>query len=246
MKFFQIQSLSILSDLIEALKNDFFTINYGDYENIDIGRGGIVTVPLVVVGIAIGIAIAAFSVLFTKHALGDFIKSITYEGCRTPETAKSLADLGYSRNFTVRSALRSNHAFKKYVRYTDGKGNLDRPWTPEAPKEETEQPSSIFHGEVPKTEKKPEESAPPAEPKEYGIIEQTKHVDIDNMKFFISASDCDVALKRFVKKRVNPFAVVAVIVLTLLIIILTFKALPGLLQLLDNFIGIIKPKPNYI
>ena len=265
---------SILEELIDAIKNDFFTINFGDYEHLDINEGGIVSVPLVVIGIAIGIVIGAFAYLFTRGAASDLIKALVYQNCRDPKTAKTLSELGFGRDHGVRSAVRSGSALRRYVRYVDALGRTD-PLTK----------SSLFHGEVPvserrraekaeeaakaeeKAEEKSEEITEAAEPTEStnsaeptesaepqkeevepvkNIAPAIKELDIDTVRFFIIKPDCDEALKRFAKKRPGPLAIILTVVVALLIIIVTFKALPGLLQMLDNFIGMFQGEKNYI
>ena len=234
--FIPITQLSFFSELFEAIKNDFFTLEYGDYEYINISEGGLVSVPLIIFGVAIGVVIAAFSLLFVNRSLGEFIKALTYGGCRDPKTAKSLTELGFHKSYSVRSALRSNRSFRKYFHFVDAKGRVDASYTPDKPKEEE---SSIFHGEVKDGEK-------PAEPEVYEVIPQNESASIDEVKFFIKGSDCDEALKRFSRKKIHPLLYVLVIVVALLLIVITFKALPFLLQLLDNFIGIFAPEKNYI
>lgn len=233
--FIPITRLSFLSELIEAIKNDFFTLEWGDYEHINIGSGGIVSVPLIIVGIAIGIVIAAFSMIFAKRALGDFINALTYGGCRDPKTAKCLTELGFQKNHSVRSALRSNHSFRKYIHFVDSKGRVDEAYEPDGKKETF---TSIFHGDVKEEETEQTET--------YERIPAGEGVSIDEVKFFIKGSDCDEAIKRYVRKRIHPLLYVLVIVVAILLIIITFKALPGLLQMLDNFIGMFTPEKNYI
>ena len=118
---------SYLSDLFEYIKDKFFTVDYGDYENIKISSGGLVSAGSVILGISVGIVIAAVSAMFTKRIIGSFVKKVVADECFDEKSAKTLAELGYGKNPSVRSAVRSNQVLKKYLRVvTDDLDGADK------------------------------------------------------------------------------------------------------------------------
>lgn len=107
-------SLSFFSDFFGYIKDTFFTVNTGSYENID--AEGLEKLPFILLGLTIGVIIASVSMVFTKRVLGNFIRRLISDGCFDEAGAKTLAELGFDRNAAVRYALRSNAVVKKYVR----------------------------------------------------------------------------------------------------------------------------------
>ena len=70
--------------------------------------------------IFIGICIAAFVTVFVRVKLGEVVRAIFSAGAVSPETAKTLEELGVANKFFVRSALRGRSALRRVVDATDG------------------------------------------------------------------------------------------------------------------------------
>jgi len=64
----------------------------------------------------IGIVVASGLTFYHKQILGGFVRELVANNAQTPETARTLADAGYSKNVFVKHALRPKSMFRKIVR----------------------------------------------------------------------------------------------------------------------------------
>ncbi len=62
-----------------------------------------------------GVVLAACVVFFNKQTVGRFVKALFDAEASTPESAKTLAELGYDKNRLIRHALRPGAVLRKMV-----------------------------------------------------------------------------------------------------------------------------------
>lgn len=238
---------SYLSDLFEYIKDKFFTVDYGDYENIKISSGGLVSAGSVILGISVGIIIAAISAMFTKRIIGSFVKKVVTDECFDEKSAKTLAELGYGKNPSVRGAVRSNQVLKKYLRVVtedfDGTDEVisDNAAAPAEPTRGSDNASNI-NGDGAQTDNiaELEKRLPDGLRRGSVSVENAGRLDLETARFFIDRERSYSAEVRFEKKGSNPVTVVLIACLTVVTAILAIKLLPDLLRMLDNFIGMVK------
>lgn len=237
---------SYLSDLFEYIKDKFFTVDYGDYENIKISSGGLVSAGSVILGISVGIVIAAISAMFTKRIIGSFVKKVVADECFDEKSAKTLAELGYGKNPSVRSAVRSNQVLKKYLRVVtddfDGadKVSSDNTQLPTEPTDGSDNASDANDGTQTDNITELEKRLPDGVRRGSVSVANAGRLDLENARFFIDKERSYSAEVRFEKKGSNPVTVVLVACLTIVTALLAIKVLPDLLRMLDNFIGMVK------
>lgn len=106
---------SLFEELWEYLEGKYFSVDVGRYEHISIGSGSLVTLQKIVLGICLGIIIAAAMVCYDKNRLGAFVRQIVREQALWPDKAKTLAELGFARNGGVKASLRSHNKLGKIV-----------------------------------------------------------------------------------------------------------------------------------
>ena len=104
-------TLAMLADnempTIGELIDELFSLNLGDYDNLGISGSTLTGLRGIIVALFIGVIIGAISSMFNRRVLGDFVRALTSGGCRTPESAKTLAELGFLKNTAVRASLRA-------------------------------------------------------------------------------------------------------------------------------------------
>ena len=258
---------SYLSDLFEYIKDKFFTVDYGDYENIKISSGGLVSAGSVILGIGVGIVIAAISAMFTRRIIGSFVKKVVADECFDEKSAKTLAELGYGKNPSVRGAVRSNQVLKKYLRVVTedfdsaAKVNGDNavlavgqaaeaasePGS-ESASEPMSEPvrgsesilGSAGDGEQADNIAELEKRLPDGVRRGSVSVANAGRLDLESARFFIDKERSYSAEVRFEKKGSNPVTVVLVACLIIVTALLAIKVLPDLLRMLDNFIGMVK------
>lgn len=107
---------SLFEELWAYFEDKYFTVHLGQYEHLEIGSGSIVTLRSVVLGIAIGVILAAGVACYDKRVLGSFVRRIIQEDCLSPERAKTLAELCFARKTGVKASLRSQNKLGRVVR----------------------------------------------------------------------------------------------------------------------------------
>ena len=87
---------SLIAELWAYLTEKYFTIDIAQYENLnlDIGGGGIINLSWAIIALCLGMVLAAIMAVYEKKGLGEFVRKLISEECYTPESAKTLYELG--------------------------------------------------------------------------------------------------------------------------------------------------------
>ncbi len=95
---------------ISAVKEFFTELLFGgeelQYENFSFGSQ-LVTYKIVIIGIALGIIIAAGVMIYKRRVLGKVVRALSEANACSPEEAKSLSELDIKTNFFIASSLKS-------------------------------------------------------------------------------------------------------------------------------------------
>ena len=91
--------------LIESIK-DFFNPTLSGYTNFNFGSDNIINIHVIVFGIFIGVMAASVYAIYTKQILGKFVRALLVEEATTPESAKTIGELGFSKNYAVIHGLK--------------------------------------------------------------------------------------------------------------------------------------------
>ena len=83
------------------------------YENISTGT--ITTVRLIIIGMFIGLALAAYAAVFNKRVLGALVRRILEKECLSPDRAMTLDELGYDTIF-MRWAVKHSTSLRRVVK----------------------------------------------------------------------------------------------------------------------------------
>ena len=157
-------------------------------------------------GFVIGILITYYN----KAHLGSLVKRVFSSGADSPDTSKTLTEMGIRSSALVKNSLKEGRSLRKYIRIA----NPDEALTRIPAKKRGRLISFLF----------PEK-------------EHSK-CDFDRAKLFISKDDSYTADSKYVQKNIsNPlFLIVWIGLLTALAFALTIF-IPDLLQLSDNFLS---------
>ena len=212
---------SLIEELWNYFDDKYFSTDMTQYENLNMGTGSLVTMRNIVLGLFIGIIIAAAMACFDKNVLGDFVRKIVYEECFSPETAKTLYELGYARNTAVRSNLKRGTKLGRIVR------SVER----DAYEREVEAARAAY---IEKHGSDKGFSAPPFK------------LDVSTAHFYIPDEEHYRAEVRFEKSGSGWRAFLLVLLVSLIGIALVCFLLPDMLRLVDNFIGILNQNDKVI
>lgn len=107
--------------LSSANNTSFFDdiVNYleqaNNFENTN-GLGALVSLPLLVIGLFIGAAVAVIASVYNKKTLGDFVRALLREGCTSPESARDLEYLNYIYKDSIRMAVKRSENLRRVVK----------------------------------------------------------------------------------------------------------------------------------
>lgn len=210
--------MPLWKELWEFWKAKYFTMDLSGYEHLDMGSGHLVSLPQIILGLVIGVLIASFAAIFNKRVLGDFVRVMLQYECHSVEKAKTLEELGYLKNTTIRSALRRGVNLRRVVHCVEE----------EEFAREVEQQRQAY------------EQSRVDNPSLPAFVEPTFQMDVNTAHFYIHEKDIYMADIKFEKKGTNWFSFFWVVVACIAFLFLAFYLLPDIFQYLDNFIGIFK------
>lgn len=205
---------SLLEELWDYFEGKYFSVDLGRYENINLGSGSLVTLQRVVLGIFIGVIIAAFVAYYDKQKLGKFVRELVREQCLWPEKAMTLHDLGFGGNAGVRASLRSKDKLGRVVHCVE---------------------KEAYEAEV--------AAAREAYVAEHGsdkdFFMPPYRINFDTDHFYIPDEEHYRAEVRFEGNGSGWRALLLVVVVSVVMAALVCFLLPDMLQLVDNLIGIL-------
>lgn len=213
---------SLLEELWAYITEKYLTLDVSIYQNlnIDLGSGGVINLSWAIIALCLGMILAAIMGVYEKKGLGEFVRKLIYEECYTPESAKTLYELGFHKNAAVRGALRSG-SLSKIVVCTQKKEYDDAVAQKKAEYEQTASKDDPAFRSV------------------------AYKIDYQKDTFYIPKDASYAADVRYDKRGSGWIAVLVVSVLSVLIALFIIFILPDMLQMLDNFIGLLRPEANY-
>lgn len=208
--------LSAEMPTIRELFDELFALDLGSYDNIGFTSTTFTGVRGMIVALFVGAIIGSVASLFNKRVLGDFVRAVISEGCSSPESAKTLGELGFLKNSAVRSSLRSNGMLGRVVRCVE--------------EDSYEAEQAELRGII---ELRAAEDGGEVEP--YRALPYKRN--LNTAHFYIPAEKSDAAELRFSKKGTNLVVLVIGIIASVLLLWVVLRILPDLLQMLDNLVG---------
>lgn len=113
---------SAFRELITYLDDRYFSVDLGVYQHFSVSTQTGSVVRNLILGLALGLILAAGISCYLKTVHGGFVRRLLAEGCTTPETAKTLYELGYFHNISIRNQLRSGGTIGALVHRVEAVG----------------------------------------------------------------------------------------------------------------------------
>jgi len=213
---------TLIEELWTYLSEKYLTIDISQYQNLGIrvGDDGLINLSWAIVAFCLGMVVAAILAVYEKKGLGEFVRKLIYEDCYTPESAKTLYELGFRKNAAVRGALRSG-SLSKIVKCAQ---------------------KVAYDEQIAQKKAEYEQNATKDSP---AFVSVPYKINYETDTFYIPKEDSYAADVRYDKKGSGWIAVLIVAVLSLVVAAFIIFILPEMLQMLDNFIGMMKPEANY-
>ena len=170
--------------------------------NESLGGGDtMITVGMIVLGIYIGSVIACIIVTYNRQLLGIAVRKMISMEIFTRESAKTVGELGYKKNFFIRSFFRDNESFRRVVKCVE-----EEDYYAEQEKEREE-----LEAAREKNKKLPKHKT------------TIYRADLDNDRFYIPEEMRSLAEKRFNKKGSTWISMIfAILALTVIFVVILF------------------------
>lgn len=108
---------SVIAEMLEYFSQRYFTVEFGNYENFSISSNAGVMARNLILALAFGFIAAILLTAYTRVHLGGFVRKLIKAECTSPESAKTLYELGFFRSVSIRSALKRGSVLRMAVRY---------------------------------------------------------------------------------------------------------------------------------
>ena len=212
---------SLIKELIDYLEDRYFSVDTGRYEHIDIGRGSLISLQGIVLGLFVGIIIAAGMACYDKNRLGAFVRALVKEQCLWPEKAQTLYDLGFMKNSSVKASLRSPNQLGKIVHCVEKEAY-------EKQVEEARAAYAAEHGN------------------DKDFFMPAYRINFDTDHFYIPDEEHYRAEIRYENKGSGWRAFLLVVLVSIIAAALVCFLLPDMLQMVDNLIDILSENDRYL
>ena len=107
---------STICEILTYLENTYFSIDFHSYQNFSVSDSAGMTLRNIILGFAIGMIIAAGMIVHTRKGVGGFVRTLLRNDCTSPEKAKTLSELGYFQNPSIRRELKRRVTLGKLIR----------------------------------------------------------------------------------------------------------------------------------
>ena len=240
---------SLFEELWDHLINEILTPSYKTYTTIDIDTNSVVTVPMIFFGGLIALLAFVSVGIFNKRVLGRLVRRLIKNNASTPDSAKTLAELGLEDRKAIRLFL-NRYALSRAVRCREEDEYYGVEYVPEEntdyypEKKNTEAASDDEMADATSDQvETAEETAPPErKPDAFAISQATPSAkrykrDADKDHFYVAERQRYRMSTRYDTKGTNPMMILFAAIIYVVLGILFIKLLPHLLTVIDGAIG---------
>jgi len=209
---------TLIRELWDYFMNKYFAVRFEDYtyQHISVNGEGFFSVQAIILAATLGVIAAAAVSMFQKRTLGDLVRALDRENANEPDRAMTLEQLGLIRNTAIKQDLRHGAALRRVVRCVEEEAYLASQAEKKAAFEADEANRGKKWKEIPFV------------------------YDFYSNHFYVPSELMFGATVHFDKKGTNPLMFAFVVVLAIVFASVVCYLLPEMLQMADNFIGIIE------
>ncbi len=203
-------------ELWDKFYNSFISPDMA-YENLDFS--GVISIQWIIIGLFMGIAIAAVASVIGKRVFGSFVKKLIDGECLSPESAKTLPELDYADKLMIRYSVKRGVNLRRVVRCRE-----------EEEYEAENAEKALRYAEMRKEN--------PRLPKKF--TPKPFKIDPDKHHFYIPEELKYMAKVKFDQKGTSLRTTIVFVALILLGLLALILFLPNILNLIDNAAGLMK------
>ena len=194
----------------------FYETYYGNsvyYPHLNMDTSDMIMVKNLILGIFIGLSIAAFGAVYNKRILGGFVRKLLRNECLSPESAKTFSELEATRSYAIKNAVRKNVNLRRVVRCVEEEQFLEEQ---RKLREEYE-------------EKRKENKSLPK------FREEKFEIDVENDHFYIPEDMKYMADVKFESKGTTWLGAIIFVIIMAIAFVALIVYLPQIFELIDGF-----------
>ena len=111
----QAEDTGFFASLWNYLYEAYLSVD-GNYQNLGFEKNPLFSLRMTALGIFIGTIIACIVMAYHKQVLGAAVRKLISLKVNTPESAKTLKELGYDKNIIFRNAFARNSSLRRFVK----------------------------------------------------------------------------------------------------------------------------------
>ncbi len=200
---------------------DYFVDKYLNgnvyYEHMNIDTSDMHLIFLIVLGLCVGISIAAFAAAFNKRVLGGVVRKILAAEATSPESAKTLEELGLENKFIARYAVTKSTSVRRVVKCC-------------------EEQEFVSEQNAARTEYEARRESDRKMPK---FVEHEYEINPYADRFYIPEDIKYMADVKFEKRGTTWVGAIACTFVCIILFFVLVISIPNILHLVDDFVGAI-------
>ena len=111
--------MTLAEELWLYFESKYFSSDLPYLDNFSMRNSEVIFCKLIIIGISIGIIIAAICNIYNKRYVGNFVRKLIKEECLSRDSAKTLSELGYGKSIGIKSVIKSGGSLSRWVRWVN-------------------------------------------------------------------------------------------------------------------------------
>lgn len=190
-----------------------YYVNSVYYPNLNIDTDTMIFIKNLILGLFVGLCIAAFCTVYNKRVLGKFVRKLLKEECLSKESAKTLSELGVMQNYAIRNAVRKSVNLRRVLKCVE--------------EEEFISEQEKKRAEYEESQKDNKKVAP--------FHEEKFEMDTANDHFYIPEDIKYMADVKFEGRGTSLLGAIIFVIIMAIVFITILIFLPNIFEILDNF-----------
>ena len=214
---FNTPALSIQSFFV-YIDTEFFSPRFGNLKNLTMFEDN--SFKAIVLIFYAAMVIGSLIMYYNRSLIGALPRALIKNGCLSRESAKTLSELGLSKNIFVKFSLRFGSVFRRIIGCVDGRADVSE----KAQNEENEGENST--------------RVPTNDENEIALVTGKRYKNnFETDRFYVREKYKDQTELRFARKGNGILAVVLTAVIGIIAVVLIFKFFPDFIIMIDNSIS---------
>lgn len=203
---------------------DNYIVNEAYYEYLGWETQDLINFKIILFALFVGLALAAFGIVYDKRVLGEAVHKLLREECLSPETAKTLTELGYGRSSTLRHSVRKSVSLRRVVKCREEEEFL-----------RLQEEQRLLHEQK------------RAADKSLGRFKEIPYeFDLETDRFYIPEEMKYAADIKFEKKGSTWLGAILFAVILAVMYVVALVFLPDMLEIVNDFIGSFSGQSNVV